>query len=85
MKYEQLEYTQLCFLEPGISFEHIGWDNGNALIEIELDVELKPDFPLHQLDCVRDDRSIVFSLSKAELERIIDSLELTLIQFPSRT
>ena len=84
MKYEQLEYTQLCFLEPGISFEHIGWDNGNALIEIELDFELKPNFPLHQLDCVRDDRSIVFALSKAELERIIDSLDLTLIQFPSK-
>jgi hypothetical protein len=78
------EWATLHFTEPCLAFHYWSSTPHSIRIGIELQLELKPKFTLHQLGLDCDDWRIAFDLSDAQLDAMIATLERTLQEYPER-
>lgn len=76
----QTEYTDICFLEPNISFELLdNFDSEKKTIRIKFDLESRPQ-------SATDDKeySVDFIADNNELNRIVLELKKELSEYPER-
>jgi len=77
-------YAQLCFIEPCLEFEFLACTNDTVRISINLDHEMKPDFVMTQFGISTLEWSMVFELSKQNIDKITSGIEDALKSYPVR-
>lgn len=78
--------AQLGFTEPCLRFSFLGRDDAGVRFAIELDHDLKPPFPLHQLNFeYGEDWTIIFHLRFEALAAIAGAMAGVIEQFPQRS
>lgn len=77
-------FARLTFSEPCLAFAFIGADDAAVRISVDLDADLRPNFPLNQLGATTTDWSVVFELSSCQLAITAMAIREKSLKFPSR-